>query len=145
MKLKNYTTQVSVPSSLNRIEQKLIEAGATNISKSIENGRVIGIIFNISVNGIPMLFKLPAKTSATFKKLKSEVKRPKKDTFRNLEIQADKVAWKLLSEWVEIQLSMIQLEQAEFIEVFLPYAWSERDNLTLFERVKNKNYKLLTE
>ncbi len=146
MNLKNYTSTVSVISSISRIEHRLAVAGATHIAKIYEEGgtgRPIGMIFQIKVNDFPMSFKLPAKADICFKVMWNEVRKPRPGTKENIRAQADRTAWKILSDWIDIQVAMIQLEQTEAIEVFLPYAYDGKTDKTLFEKMKQENFKLL--
>lgn len=146
MNIKNYTSTVSADRSVNLIEHRLIGVGATHIAKVYEGEpkRLKGITFQIPVNGIPLLFKLPAKTDLVFKVLWAEVRKPRPSTKQTIEEQAERTAWKILADWVDVQISMIKLEQAEFIEVFLPYSYDPKKDQTLFERFKENNFKQLT-
>ena len=145
MNIKNYTSTVPSDRSVSFIEHRLVSAGATHISKVYEGEplRLRGITFQIPINGIPLLFKLPAKTDAVFKVLYAEVRKPRPTTKQTIEEQAERTSWKILADWVDIQISMIKLEQAEFIEVFLPYSWDPNKNQTLFEKFKDGGFKQL--
>ena len=149
MNLKNYTSSVPVERSIMMIEKLLIDAGATNISKSVnEQKEVDGIVFMISVNARPILFKLPSKTEQCLKIMMKEVSPRslhKKEVMTNKRAQAQRTAWKLLFDWVSIQVSMIQIQQVELMEVFLPYAYDVQNNQTFFEKMKTNEYKLLGE
>lgn len=149
MSIKNYTSTVPVINSISKIEHRLAQAGAIHITKSYDEqrtGRPVGMIFQIPINTIPMMFKLPAKSEKVFGYLKKTYKRPPtKAQLETIKMQADRTAWKILSDWIDIQVSLIELEQAEPTEIFLPYAFDERTNQTLFEKIKESNYKLLGE
>lgn len=146
MNLKNYTSSVPVITSIGRIEHRLAQAGATHIAKSYNKERPVGMIFQIPINNVPMTFKLPAKSDKVFEFMIKQRTRPPKQSQREaIQMQADRTAWKILSDWIDIQVSMIQLDQAEAIEVFLPYAYDGRNDRTLFEKMKDNNFKLLTQ
>ncbi len=91
MKLKNYTSGISVEKSISKIESLLADAGATAISKEYKDGRVQGIIFQIIVFGKPLLFKLPAKPEAVMRVMEKEMKRPQKGTAEKIREQANNV------------------------------------------------------
>jgi hypothetical protein len=82
--------------------------------------------------------KLPANVEGVFEAMKREVKRPHTGTIQRLREQSGRTAWKLMQDWVEVQLSLIAMQQAEFIQVFLPYVWVGKQ--TFFDRIKNDNY-----
>lgn len=146
MNLKNYTSSVPTERSVSMIEHCLVRAGAQHIAKTFdEKGNLGGIIFQIPVNTFPVTFRLPARWESCFKVMWDEVRKPRKGTEEKIRDQAQRTAWKLLSEWVEIQLSMIKLDQAEVIEVFLPYAYDVNKNQTYFEKLKGNGFKQLAE
>lgn len=146
MNLKNYTSSVPVLNSISRIEHRLAQAGSTHIAKSYDKERPVGMIFQIPVNNIPMTFKLPAKSDKVFEHMLKQRSRPPQPSQRDaIKMQADRTAWKILSDWVDIQVSLIQLDQAEAIEVFLPYAYDGKNDRTLFERMRENNFKLLAQ
>lgn len=149
MAIKNYTSEVPAERSISNIEHRLAQAGASHIAKFYtEDGsaRPLGMFFQIKVDGIPMSFKLPAKTNNVFDYLKLQRKRvPTKAQEESIRKQADRTAWKILYEWIDIQVSMIELDQAEPIEIFLPYAYDIKKDQTLFDRMKENNFKQLTE
>lgn len=144
MVIKNYTSEVPASTSMNRIEKYLVEAGATDISKKYDNGICMAITFRMMVNQVPIFFQLPAKVTACFDVLWKEVKRPKADTKNKTKQQAERTAWKIISDWVEIQLTMIKLQQAEPMEVFLPYVYNPENNETFYNRLKGNNFKQLS-
>jgi len=145
MNLKNYTSTVPAITSMGRIEKSLVAAGATNISKTYEDQVCTAITFRMVITGhVPMFFELPAKVEPCFNVLWAEVKRPKPETKKNIREQAERTAWKIVADWVEIQLSMILLEQAEPLQVFLPYCYDPSTDQTFYEKMKTNNFKQLT-
>lgn len=146
MNLKNYTSTIPASTSMARIQKALVEAGATDISMKFdqETKACIAITFRMVISPqMPMFFQLPAKIEPCFKVLFAEVKRPQPDTRKRIMEQAERTAWKIVSDWVDIQLSMILLEQAEPLQVFLPYVFNPETNKTFFETMKNGEFKLL--
>ena len=142
MNLKNYTSQVPASKSISKIEKLLVGVGAKNINKSYEGETLKAIIFLVSLNENTLAFRLPAKVEVVEKVLRAEVKRPRPDTFSRIAKQAERTAWKIVCDWVEIQVAMIKLEQAELAEVFLPYYYYAEQDMTLFERIENGQIKL---
>lgn len=141
--IKNYTSQIHVNKSVQHIESKLVEHSAKNILKLYENQKLIGIAFIMNVNGNDMPFKLPARIDRIEKKLREKVKRPRKTTIDRISVQAQRTAWKLLSDWIDVQMTFVELDQAEFIEIFMPFIYDHSKDQTFFERIKKDNFKLL--
>jgi hypothetical protein len=143
--IKNYTSTVPASTSMSRIEMYLVNAGASDISKKYdENKTCISLTFRMIVHNIPVFFQLEAKVQACFKVLYAEVKRPQPNTKQNILQQAERTAWKIISDWVEIQISMVQLEQADLIQVFLPYVYNPATEKTFYNQIKDNNFKQLT-
>jgi len=143
MNIKNYTSGVAADRSVSKIEAILADIGASNINKNYENRRLVGITFVMQVNDKSLLFRLPAKADAVVIALKKTYKRLSPAIIRGIEEQSEKTAWKICCDWVEIQATLIKLEQAEFIEVFLPYVYNIEKQQTFFETIKERSYKAL--
>ena len=142
--LKNYTSTISVTRSIQHIEDRLVRYGAQKILKTYDSQKNLeGFCFIISLQGKEIPFKLPARVANVEKVLKGNVKRPKKETFDRIRDQAERTAWKLVSDWVDIQLSLVELGQVELMEVLLPYVYNPVTKETFFEQIKRNGYKLL--
>lgn len=141
--LKNYTSTVPAITSMGRIEQCLVKAGATDISKKYADGICKAVTFRMMVNNQALFFQLPAKVDRCFDVLWKEVKRPNASTKQNVQAQAERTAWKIISDWVEIQLSMILLEQADALEIFLPFAYNPATDTTFYNQLKEGGFKAL--
>ena len=141
--IKNYTSTVPAYRSVNYIEHRLVQHGAKNILKLYDNKRLSGIAFIITVNGKDMPFRLPARIDRVKKRLEGAVKRARESTMDRIAEQAERTAWKLLSDWVDIQMSLVELDQVEFIEVFMPYIYDHTKEQTFFEKVKKGGFTML--
>jgi hypothetical protein len=140
--MKNYTSTVPAMRSMLHIEEALVKSGAINISKHFTDGKVNSFFFQINYENNYVSFKLPANVQACYTVLKTLHKRAPRSDIK-LKEQAERTAWKVLSDWVDIQLSLIEMKQAEFIQIFLPYAMN--NNKTIFECLKQSEFKLLSE
>jgi hypothetical protein len=145
MAIKNYTSSVPVERSVMLIEHQLSRAGAQTISKWYdENKDLSGISFQIVAAGqIPMIFRLPAKWKECEKLFIREIRRPTPESTKRAKEQAQRTAFKILYDWVMIQVSLIELQQAEVIEVFLPYAYDPGTDKTFFEKLQSTGFKQL--
>jgi hypothetical protein len=145
MNIKNYTSTIEATRSMARIEELLVEIGAVNINKKYENKICTGITFLLFDQqiGQTLAFHLKAQVDECFKIFWKEVKRPQADTKEKTRQQANRTAWKILSDWAEIQCTMILLGQAKPLQMFLPFVYDMKANETLYEKVVNGKMPLL--
>ena len=145
MNIKNYTSTIEASRSMAKIEELLVEIGASNINKQYEDKICTGITFLLFDTQLQQTipFHLKAQVEECFTILWKDVKRPRPDTKATLKAQANKTAWKILSDWTEIQCSMILLGQAKPLQMFLPFMYDTKNNETLFDKVATGKMKLL--
>lgn len=147
MNVKNYTSGVPVSLTVARIESFLAKAGACSVSKQYgPGGEVAALMFKIQIpNGSTPCIRLPANTDKVYDILRKSVLRPRRGTLARLKDQAQRTAWKLMQDWVEVQVSLIHMQQAEVIEVFLPYVWDEQLQITLYGHFKSSGFKMIAD
>jgi hypothetical protein len=133
---------VPVNLTVARIEQLLAESGASSVNKDYEAGALTALSFRIlTPSGKPMTIRLPANADAVFDVMKKEVRRPRRGTFEKVKDQAQRTAWKLMQDWIAVQVSLIRMQQADVIQVFLPYIWDGEQ--TFYHRLKEGGFKQL--
>lgn len=144
--MKNYTSRVEASTTVAEIEELLIRAGARSISKEYLNGEIAAlnfVILNPETNS-PLGVRIPADVEAVFGVLKKS-RNPRLRKHRNsddrLREQAKRTAWRLMLDWVAVQLSLIEMRQAEVLQVFLPYLWAGKT--TFYESIKQEKFKAL--
>lgn len=146
MFLKNYTSNAPVSQTIYRIEQVLIKCGVSGINKEyLAGGKVSAITFSIELeHNRPMDVRIPVNEQKALEVLWNNYKKTSPNGTKSktdFVEQAKRTAWKIVQEWVEIQMSMVQMEQAEFREVFLPYFWDGKK--TFFAAVKDSGFRAL--
>lgn len=158
MFLKNYTSDVPVAQTIYRIEQVLIKCGVSGITKEYSpTGGVWALRFHLKLaDSQELTIRLPADKDRALEalwlnyadgdELSHDGQRLawnsyKKKTKKDFEAQAERTAWKIMQDWVEVQMSLIQLRQAEPIEVFLPYVWNGSE--TFYHKLKSSGYRAL--
>jgi len=142
--MKNYTSTVPVSRTIAKIEVCLVQAGARDVLKKYDDdGKLTGIIFRVREPKTQkmILFKLPANVEGVYKWLLDQRVRITETTRRTLRAQAERTAWKTIQDWVEVQISMIEMGQASVIEIFLPYAWD--GEMTFYHRLEEGGLKSL--
>lgn len=145
MNLKNYTSSVPAHTTISYIEAYLMDVGATGIMKRIEGGQVVAIVFEISdEEGKNRLVKLPANVNSVHEYLWNDYvttrSRPQKTKEDFLE-QAGRTAWKIMQDWVQVQMSMIKLKQMSVLQVFLPMIFDGKQ--TYYEYLQGNKFKAL--
>lgn len=140
MNIKNYTSCVPIEKSVAQIERRLVEHGAHDILKIYEDRRLVGVAFIATIDGNKIPFRIPARVENVRKVMVSALKRPRAGSVKRATEQAERTAWKLLADWVDVQMSLLELDQAKFMEVFLPYVYNHEDKTTFFERVEKKGF-----
>ncbi|MBN8836333.1 MAG: hypothetical protein J0I09_03685 [Sphingobacteriia bacterium] len=145
MNIKNYTSSVDASRSMLKIEEMLVEIGATNINKQYVEKICTGITFLLFDKQLQQTipFHLAAQVEECFIILWQDVKRPRPDTKAQIQQQASRTAWKILSDWTEVQCSMILLGQAKPLQMFLPFMYDTKSNETLFDKINLGKVKLL--
>lgn len=145
MNIKNYTSTVDASRSMSKIEELLVEIGATNINKQYSDKICTGITFLLFDTQLQQTlpFHLKAQVEECFTVLWQDVKRPRPDTRSAIHQQASRTAWKILCDWTEVQCTMILLGQAKPLQMFLPFMYDMKSSETLFDKITTGKVKLL--
>ena len=143
--MKNYTSSVPVEVTVLRIEKVLVKYGASHVAKEYANGEVVGLTFTIQLptTGKDLRVRLPANPPAVTKVLLDGREYLSPTAIKRIEGQARRTAWKIMQDLVEVQLSMIEMEQAEFVQIFLPYILGSDGHRTFYDAVKDSGFKML--
>lgn len=120
MPLLNYTTKISADKTVAEVQKLLAKAGACAVlSEYDEHGNVSSVCFKMLVNGREIGFRLPVEPDKVLGVLKSQ--RGVASGYRNLD-QARRIAWRIVKDWIEAQLAIIETQMVKPDQVFLPYA-----------------------
>lgn len=129
MPILNYTTTVPAEKSVGEIQKKLAAAGAQAIMQEYQDGIISHIAFRISTEHGLISFRLPANIELIKKILERQRNIPKRFTTSE---HAARVAWRILKDWIEAQLAIIETGMASLSQVFLPYAQTDSGK-TIYE------------
>lgn len=144
--IKNYTSSVPAIRTISCIEDELVKIGVTHIEKNYVNKIPMGVIFSVQLPGITkkLSFKIPANIAAAYRVIK-EIPEYKNKNDDWLQAQAQRTAWRVVLNWVEVQVAMIQLEQADAVQMFLSFVYDPKSKKTFYEKVSGGNFKMITE
>lgn len=140
MAILNYTTTVDAFKTVSEIEYILMKHGAKSIMKNYENESVTGLSFLIDTGAQQIPVRLPAKVDACLAVLRKEKQENPRKQIRDTKEQAERVAWRILKDWVEAQMALLDIEMVRFEEIFLPYI--EVQGQTVFEKLEEKQFLL---
>lgn len=134
MPLLNYTTKIDADKTAGEISRCLSMHGASAVMTEYnpKDGCVTSLSFKIDVNGQTMGFRLPCDWNPVFAILESDPKVPRSAVTQT---QAVRVAWRIVKDWVEAQMALVETRMVTTAEVFLPYAVM-KDGRTLAETIQ---------
>jgi hypothetical protein len=127
--IKNYTTEVDAAKTCGEISGMLAAKGARRVQMDYdETQQPCAISFVYPLHGIPVFFQLPCNIDGVLKCLRSQKGVPYSAQNKD---QARRVGWRILKNWLEAQLAIVEAGAAQMAEVFLPYA-IHKDGKTMF-------------
>ena len=136
MPLLNYTTQIDPDRTITEITKMLVKFGAQKIMTDYDGaGHIIALSFIIDVEGQPVGFKLPTYWQPILTIINNDPKVPGKLKTNE---QALRIAWRIIKDWVEAQLAIIEVKMVKPEQVFLPYMMQQNGKTHYENAVENK-------
>ena len=144
-KIRYINSSVAADKSIGLIEKKLVENGATDNPKSYDpQGTLYSMQFRRLANGRFISYELPANIMGVYHYLNSQRKGRVTELQKKSDMeQAQRTAWKLIYEWVDMQMTMVNLQQMEFEQIFLPQMIVAGENgtgKTTYQAMKDGNF-----
>ena len=135
MPLLNYTTKVDIFTTLGEIQGILVRHGAKRIMQDDDNnGHIVGVLFFIDTpNGVRGV-SLPANVNAVQRVLTEQKVKCNRE-------QAERVAWRILKDWLEAQMAILESEMVQMDEIFLPYMINDSGK-TLYQMYQDNQLRL---
>jgi len=137
MALLNYRTRVDATRTAAEIQAILAKAGAKRIMQEFDDaGEVSSLAFQLKIaDGQLASFQLPVDWRPVDAVLRKQKVNAGEATARN-------VAWRIVKDWVEAQVAIIETKMVEPEQVFLPYLISSGGK-TVYEHFKDDSRFLL--
>lgn len=138
----NYTTTIAASKTIAEMQSLLAKHGASAVATHYEDGQAQGVSFQVNTPHGVRSFTLPVDVAAVYRLLASQAKARKiRPGFATPE-QAERVAWRVVKDWLAAQLALIEASMATLDQVMLPYlhvdgtktlyaAYREREQLAL--------------
>lgn len=130
MPILNYTTKVPVERTVSEIHSILVKAKADAIQNEYADGVIKAIAFRVNTEHGVIFYRLPARITGVHAAMHRD-----KIKHADMKAQAARVGWRIIKDWIEAQMALIDVGMAELSQVFLPYAITGTGQ-TVFERFK---------
>ena len=124
MPLLNYTTKVNAQKTVTEVMGLLVAKGADEISIVYDDDRQpAGLKWTVQSPRLGRVaFALPCNTDAVFVKLTEQ--RVMVTAPESRRQQAIRTSWRILKDWVEAQMALLETGMVTMDEIFLPYMLS---------------------
>lgn len=148
MPLLNYTSNVDADKTAQEIAKILSVHGASAVMTEYKDGIISSLSFKVDLNGKPLSFRLPCDWRPVLEVMYKKTKAYSKYDSRyeqqqsQWKIQAVRTAWRIVKDWVEAQMALVETQMVTTQQVFLPYAIM-KDGKTLSEMVSENPQFLL--
>lgn len=137
----NYNTRVPAERTIAEIQRLLAKQGANAVMTEYgPEGEVAAVSFRLEHLGQQIYFRLPAKVDPIYVLVQRHGDRKTRRTREH----AAAVAWRIVKQWIEAQLALVQCDQIDMVEAFLPFAQDQATGETVYQRLQRENFALLT-
>ena len=142
MALLNYTTQIEAAKTVSEIQRILVAHGARSILILYGDDNLIeALAFKVNTPNGEIPIQLPIQPDAVLKVLERQHrlgKIPKRFVNRP---QAVRIAWRIVKDWVEAQMAILETEMVKMEQIFLPYIITPSGK-TLYEGLVERKFLL---
>lgn len=129
MSILNYTTKVPVAKTMGEVTAMLVKSGARQVMTEYDDdGSPAGLTFSVDTELGMRGFTLPVRAGAVEKLLANSPRSEARGTE-----QSHRVAWRIIKDWLEAQLALIETDMVTFDQVMLPYMRSAKGG-TFYEQ-----------
>lgn len=145
----NYTTTISVEKTIGEMQAMLSRAGASRVSVDYDEGHPTAVTFMLSTPHGDRFFTLPVDVEAMHRNLiaahRSGQARSLSKAVANSVEQAERVAWRVVKDWLAAQLTLVAAKMASLDQVMLPYLHVADDGQTLYQSYREREQVLALE
>ena len=141
MAILNYTTTIDSFKTVSEIEYILMKHNAKSIMKNYEGETITGLSFLIDTGVQQIPIRLPVRVDECLKVLKKEKRENPQKKIKDTREQAERVAWRILKDWVEAQRALLDIQMVRFEEIFLPYIQTNNGQ-TVYEKLAERQFLL---
>lgn len=148
MAVLNYTTRIAASKTAGEVQDMLARHGATQVMLDYDGGRPVGVTFAIATELGPRTFRMPVDVDQMRQLL---VQQDRAGKLRNAKMSqqertsaehAARVAWRVVKDWLEAQLAIIETRMVQIDQVMLPYLVVGQESL--YARYRESGLRELT-
>lgn len=137
----NYSTQIAATKTVGEMQQMLAQHGAQRIAVDYAGGSPIALTFALETEHGVRVFSLPVNVDAMEALLVKKERHGELKTgikaVRSSREQAERVAWRIMKDWLGAQLALIESTMVDLTQVMLPYLRID-DSRTLFDAYQER-------
>jgi hypothetical protein len=143
-----YTTAVPVSRTVAEVQEMLVAHGADAVGLRYSDGQPVGIQFTLATPQGAQAYALPVEVDAVHKLLIQHVEAGgirggMSRATASSRPHAARVAWRVLRQWLEAQLAMIEAQMVRLDQVMLPYMIADRTGRTLYELYRERGMRAI--
>jgi hypothetical protein len=139
----NYTTVIEPSKTAAECVARLATHGATAIGLTYDAGFPTGLQFQIDTAHGLQAYALPVNVDGTLKALQRAWRQHRIPQSKATLEQARRTGWRVIKNWLEAQLALIDAGVADMAEVMLP--WMLVDGQTVYQTFLERNQLALTQ
>lgn len=132
MPILNFTTKIDAWKTVNEIQQILAKHNVSHFSIKNQGSFPVALSFTVNYKNTPLNFLLPCNHEGVLACLKRDHKVPSGS--KNSE-QALRTSWRILKDWVESQMAIVDAELAPIQDIFMHCLVINDRGETMAERV----------
>lgn len=138
MPILNYTTSVAAGRTVGQIQGELAAHGAKAVMMEYgDEGRITALAFQIDGPAGTLSIKLPVDVESTLRVMRRD-NLPRRYL---TEDHAYRVAWRIIKDWLEAQIALLETEMVKIEQIFLPYIIT-KDGQTIYEIMAKTQFQL---
>lgn len=138
MPLLNYTTSIDSHKTVGEIQRMLAAKGARGILLEYNShGDPQAVAFQIEYRGQQLRYRLPCRAEKVCDVLGESWRAGKIERKYTSMQHAVRVAWRIIKDWIEAQLAIVESGMVDMAEVFMPYQLVAGDR-TMYEMLQHK-------
>lgn len=117
----NYTTSISADKTAAECLAILGRSGASAVAVTYADRRPTGLAFTIDTPHGPRSFEMPVNTAGVYRRLADAYRKGTIPLRHSGAEQAERTSWRILKDWLEAQLAIIDAQMVSLDQVMLPY------------------------